>query len=100
MKPSDLEEVRHAMNRLRAKASEGSTMQTITVMNETAIVMDAIYRAECETARAATDTPKMDGAATIADAVIDWMIKHRLADYGEELSAADIIETLDGMVMQ
>lgn len=46
MKPSDLEEIRHAMNRLRAKASGGVTMPTSTVMNETAIVMDAIYRAD------------------------------------------------------
>ena len=48
MKASDMEEIRHAINRLRAKASEGATMQTSTVMNETAIVMDAIYRAERE----------------------------------------------------
>jgi hypothetical protein len=39
-----------------------------------------------------------EGGAKIADAVIDWMIKHKLADYGEELSAADIVETLDGLV--
>jgi hypothetical protein len=40
-----LEEIRHAMNRLRAKASEGVSISTSTVMNETAIVMDAVYRA-------------------------------------------------------
>jgi hypothetical protein len=66
MKPSDLEEVRHAMNRLRAKASEGVTMQTSTVMNETAIVMDAVYRADRE---ALTAAPASD---TDDDAIIAW----------------------------
>lgn len=70
MKTSDLEDIRHAMNRLRAKASEGVTMPTSTVMNETAIVMDAIYRAE-QAAPASAAEP-----AEPKDPLATWLNPH------------------------
>lgn len=39
-----------------------------------------------------------EAAIRICDAVIEWMVKHRFADPGEEIMVGDVIEALDGLM--
>jgi len=48
MKITELEEMRHAMNRLRAQASRGAEMWTDPVIRETNIVMDILARSKSD----------------------------------------------------